>query len=50
MDAVEDLARKRITREQKDIDLPSEWVKAVRSIILNRFKVLSMLHQFSNTV
>ena len=41
MDAVEDYARKWIKREQEDIDSLSEWLKAVRSLILKRMKVLS---------
>ena len=32
MGAIEDYARKWIKREQEDIDSPSEWLKAMRSL------------------
>jgi len=42
MDAVEDYARKWIKREKEDeLDSLSEWVKAVRSLILKRTRSLS---------
>ena len=39
MDAVENYARKWIKRKQEDIDSLSEWLKAVRSLILKRMRV-----------
>ena len=41
MDAAEDYARKWIKLEQEDIDSLSEWLKAVRSLILKWMKVFS---------
>jgi hypothetical protein len=41
MDSVEDYARQWAKREKEDLDILSEWVKSVRSLIQIRIKKLS---------